>query len=111
MEWVGWISLIVLLCYSAYPGKVMKLESKVKRLERSQKGDMQMSKIISELIGKSCKIKTDEAFALVGSEEIECDVLDVDDEWIKFRYIDRKKNQITKVARIDSIESIELRAE
>ena len=33
MEWFGIIALILLLYYSAYPGKVKRLETKVKRLE------------------------------------------------------------------------------
>lgn len=111
MEWVGWISLIIILCYSAYPGKVKKLESKVKRLERSQKGDINMSKIICGLVGKSCKIRTEEALVLTGAQEIECDVLDADDEWITIEYYDKKQNKKVKIVRIDSIENIELNAE
>ena len=38
MEYCGIIALVLLLCYSAYPGKVKRLESKVKRLEKRQKG-------------------------------------------------------------------------
>ena len=33
-EWVGIVALLLLLCYSAYPGKVKRLETKVKRLEK-----------------------------------------------------------------------------
>ena len=34
MEWFGIVALLLLLCYSAYPGKVKRLETKVKRLEK-----------------------------------------------------------------------------
>lgn len=108
MEWIGWITLVILLCYSAYPGKVRKLESKVKRLERKQGGVDSMSKLMNELVGKSCKIKIADALGLSGSKEIRCMVLDADDEWIKFTYEDKKNITKTKILRIDSIENIEL---
>ena len=38
MEWFGIAALLLLLCYSAYPGKVKRLETKVKRLEKKQRG-------------------------------------------------------------------------
>lgn len=124
LEWAGGISLVILLCYSAYPGKVEKLERKLKKLEhnqkverlesqlkklgRNQKGEIIMSKIISELVGKTCIIKTDEALSLIGAQTLKCNVLDADDEWIKFTYTDRKQNTKTKILRIDSIDDIEL---
>ncbi len=40
MEWAGWIAMIMLLYYSSYPGKVNKLECKVKKLERKQGGKL-----------------------------------------------------------------------
>jgi len=111
LEWVGWISLMILIFYSAYPGKVKKLESKVKKLERKQGGAESMSKIINTLVGKSCKIKTDDALTLVGSTDIQCMVLDADDEWIKLAYTDKKNVAKTKILRIDSIDNIELNIE
>ena len=108
MEWVGWMCLIILLCYSSYPNKVKKLESKVTKLERKQKGESQMSKIITGLIGETCKIKTEEALFFADNTEVECKVIDADDEWIKFTYCDKKQNMKTKILRIDSIENIEL---
>ena len=37
MEWVGFIALMILICYSSYPDKVKRLEVKVKKLERKEK--------------------------------------------------------------------------
>ena len=39
MEWFGIVALLLMLCYSAYPGKVKRLETKVKRLEKKQRGE------------------------------------------------------------------------
>lgn len=108
MEWIGLICLAIVLCYSAYPGKVNKLERKVKKLEKKREGGISMSKIISELVGKECKITTEAALALSGSVEVLAKILDVDDEWIKFTYTDKKGNVKTKILRIESIDSVEL---
>ena len=49
MEWFGIVALLLMLCYSAYPGKVKRLETKVKRLEKKQRGVAYMSKLINDL--------------------------------------------------------------
>lgn len=108
MEWVGWLALIIVLCYSSYPEKVKKLESKVKNFERKQKGENAMSKIIHELVGKACKIIINGDSILDIDTNIICTVLDVDDEWIKFTYTDKKNNSKTQILRIDCIDNIEL---
>ena len=106
LEWIGWFSLIILLCYSSYPSKVKTLENKVKKLEFKLRGDnYKMSKIINELKGKRCNIETDE---IIINETFNCTILDTDDEWIKFTYTDKKNNLITKILRIEEINSIEL---
>ena len=102
MEWIGFIALAVLLCYSSYPGKVKRLEVAVKRLERKQRGENNMSK----LVNTECKIKSDDALQLVGSTEMKCLVLDTDDEWMKVRFTDKKNNQITKLLRIENIDEL-----
>lgn len=70
-----------------------------------------MSKIISELIGKECKIRTEEALVFAGNVEVSCSVLDVDDEWVKILYADKKGTNKIKILRIESIDNIELTAE
>lgn len=108
MEWIGWVSLVLILCYAAYPEKVRRLESRMKKLQKTQSGGLKMSKIMSELVGERCRIKTDEAFAFVGSGELTCRVLEADDEWIKLCYTDRKNAEKIRILRIDSIQSVEL---
>lgn len=108
MEWIGFIALAILLCYSSYPGRVKRLEATVKRLERKQRGENDMSKLISELVNTECKIKSDAVLQLAGSTEMKCFVLDTDDEWVKIRFADKKNNQITKLIRIENIDEIEI---
>ncbi len=110
MDWIGWFSLIIIICYSSYPGKVKKLEKKVKVLERKEKGNFQMSKIISSLVGERCRIETDDAF-FNGAMDVIANILDVDDEWIKVSFTDKKGIDKIKILRIESIENIELISE
>lgn len=100
MEWLGFFCLVIIICYSSYPKKVRQLERKVKK---NNERDKQMLKLIAELVGKKCCIVADDSFG-----EIKCEVIDIDDEWVKVR-IDNKKNKSKiKIIRIDSINSVEL---
>lgn len=67
-----------------------------------------MSDIITSLIGKQCKIKTDEGMLFSSNGESHFSVLDSDNEWLKLSYIDKKHGKKIRVIRIDSISSIEL---
>ena len=96
MEYCGIIALVLLLCYSAYPGKVKRLESKVKRLEKRQKGDNYMSQLIDDLVGEQCTIKSEAILNFA------------DDEWMKICYTDKKNKQVTKLLRIEAIDEIEI---
>ena len=74
MEYMG-VAAFIMACYligQSLPDKVKRLEAKLKRFERKQKGENTMSKLMNELVGKECKIKSDDALALVGSQEIQC---------------------------------------
>lgn len=111
LEWMILICFIYIIYYSSYPGKIKKLESKVKKFERNQRGGCEMSDIIASLIGKQCKIKTDEGTLFSSNGETNFSVLDADDEWIKLSYINKKHGEKIRVIRIDSISSIELISE
>lgn len=107
MEWAGLVAVMILLVYSSYPGKVKKLERKVRMLEKKQKGESEMSKLLTDLVGKSCKITNED-----GSQPGWLfTVLDTDDEWVKLTYTDKKGILRTEIRRIDSIKKIDLTAE
>ena len=69
------------------------LERKVKKLERNVNGGSKMSGIIKDLID--------------GFFSTRCTILDVDDEWVKL-IVHEKKKELTKIIRIDNIDSITL---
>lgn len=98
---------MILLFYSSYPDKVKRLERKVKCLERNAQGGNNMSKIISDLVGKQCKIEID-GMLFSDNAEGKYTIVDTDDEWIRVNYHNKKNNLITKIIRIDSIENIEV---
>ena len=77
------------------------LERKVKKLERNVNGGSKMSGIIKDLIGMECTIDGD------GFLSTRCTILDVDDEWVKL-IVHEKKKELTKIIRIDNIDSITL---
>ena len=108
MEWIGWVALVIILCYSSYPGRVRRLETTMKKVERQQRGENAMSKLICDLVQKECKIKTEDALQLVGNTELVCHVLDADDEWIKVSFMDKKKKQVTKLLRSENISEGEI---
>ena len=77
------------------------LERKFKKLERNVNGGSKMSGIIKDLIGMECTIDGDGFFSTI------CTVLDADDEWVKL-IVHEKKKDLTKIIRIDNIDSITL---
>ena len=77
------------------------LERKVKKLERNANGGSKMSGIIKDLIGMECTIDGDGFFST------RCTVLDADDEWVKL-IVHEKKKDLTKIIRLDNIDSITL---
>lgn len=67
MEWFGIAALLLLLCYSAYPGKVKRLETKVKRLENMNEEGIEEIKsmhAVLELEGVKESLDEDLIFAL-----------------------------------------------
>ena len=108
MEYFGLLAFALVMCYSGLPGKVKHLEAKVKKLSKNQKGESYMSKLINELVGKDCIIKSDLGLELVGRTDIKCKVIDVDDEWIKLTFTDKKNKVVTKILRIENIDEVEI---
>ncbi len=102
MEWLGLVCLGLILCYSSYPGRVKKLEHKVKLLSRGKEN--KIMKLIKDLVGKKCIVVCDDIY----ETKLTADMLDADDEWVKIRFTDKKGNTKTQIIRIDSIKSVEL---
>lgn len=102
MESIGLVCLALILCYSAYPSRVRKLEHKINKL-KSGGEKSEMSKLISELVGKRCTITSENELTQIKGE-----VTDVDGDWVKIVIYYKKGNTKTKIIRIDSIKEIEI---
>lgn len=108
MEFLGLIAFILILGQPDYRNKINQLESEIKKIERNLKGESAMSTILAELINQNCELVSDTFLALAARREIECTILAVDEEWMKFTFTDKKGKRKTQIVRIDAIERVNL---
>lgn len=66
-----------------------------------------MSKMITDLIGRRCKLTQEDGSRLAWMYTI----LDADDEWVKVSYAGKKGVSKTEIIRIDAIKKIDLIAD
>ena len=101
---LGFVPLMIIF-YLDHTQKVKKLENKIKKFERKEKGNIEMSRILKELIGKKPTI----VGQLFGTDNWE--VVDVDEEWVKLRSVDKKGKEKFKLQRIEDIQTVEFDGE
>lgn len=101
---LGFVPLMIIF-YLDHTQKVKKLENKIKKLERKEKGNIDMSRLLQELIGKSPTI----VGQVFGTNLWE--VVDVDEEWVKLRHVDKKGKEKFKLQRIEDIQTVEFDGE
>ena len=104
MMWVVFI-LFMIFFYSNNSKKIKKLENKIKKLERKEKGNIDMSRLLQELIGKNPTI----VGQVFGTSLWE--VVDVDEEWVKLRHVDKNGKEKFKLQRIEDIQAVEFDGE
>ena len=102
--WVVFI-LFMIFFYSNNSKKIKKLENKIKKLERKEKGNIDMSRLLQEMIGKKPIITG----VYIGPDNWE--VVDVDEEWVKLRSVDKKGKEKFKLQRIEDIQAVEFDGE
>ncbi|WP_125393506.1 hypothetical protein [Streptococcus mitis] len=105
MMWVLGFILFMIFFYSNDSKKIKKLENKIKKLERKEKGNAEMSRLLQEMIGKKPIITG----AYIGPDNWE--VVDVDEEWVKLRSVDKKGKEKVKLQRIEDIQTVEFDGE
>ncbi|HEM4858947.1 TPA: hypothetical protein U1268_000369 [Streptococcus suis] len=79
--------------------KVKQLQARVKKLQKTTKGENQMSVLLKELVGSKAKIRFDEEFMTI----YEYSILAVDEEWVKISRELAEGEIETKLIRIDNI--------
>jgi hypothetical protein len=110
MEIFGIIACALILSYSSLPGEVNKVKQSVKKLEKNftKKEVVVMSKMLEGLKGQNCILTfQDHPFGL-GSNRVQCYIIDVEEEWIKFSANDKKGRNVTKMMRIEKITEVEM---
>ena len=105
MMWVLGFILFMIFFYSNNSKKIKKLENKIKKLERKEKGNIEMSRLLQELIGKNPTI----VGQVFGTSLWE--VVDVDEEWVKLRSVDKEGKEKFKLQRIEDIQTVEFDGE
>ncbi|WP_125386724.1 hypothetical protein [Streptococcus mitis] len=105
MMWVLGFILFMIFFYSNGSKKIKKLENKIKKLERKEKGNIEMSRLLQELIGEKPTIVGE----LFGTNNWE--VVDVDEEWVKLRRVDNTGKEKFKLQRIEDIQTVEFDGE
>ncbi|MGT2716262.1 hypothetical protein [Streptococcus respiraculi] len=84
--------------------KLTYLTKRIRKLERRENRGCDMSQLLKGLEGKQCKIQFDE---LLYYDRV-YSVLEVDEEWVKLSWTDKKGVAITKLVRVDNIKEIEI---
>ena len=99
--WVWILFPFLVLIYMSQSKKIKRLEKRLKVIERKEKGNIEMSRLLKELIGKNPTIVGE----LFGTNNWE--VVDVDEEWVKLRRVDNPGKEKFKLQRIEDIQTVE----
>ena len=100
-------SIVAVTLLFGLSGKSKAFRNESKTIGEKQRGVAYMSKLINDLVGKQCIIRSEFIFSFAGKTELSCKIIDADDEWIKICYTEKKDKQVVKLMRIENIESIE----
>lgn len=103
--WVWILFPFLVLIYMSQSKKIKRLEKRLKVIERKEKGNAEMSRLLKELIGKKPTI----VGQLFGTDNWE--VVDVDEEWVKLRRVDNTGKEKFKLQRIEDIQTVEFDGE
>lgn len=101
MEYFGVVAFIFWLFYA---DKHKKLQRRLNKLERRNKGENQVSQLIQKMINQVAKINFDSSFEAAYTWTI----LEADEDWVKLERTDKKGKVFTKIVRLDDIKSIDI---
>ena len=99
--WVWILFPFLVLIYMSQSKKIKRIEKRLKVIERKEKGNIEMSRLLQEMIGKTPTI----VGQVFGTDNWE--VVDVDEEWVKLRRVDKKGKEKFKLQRIEDIQTVE----
>ena len=99
--WVWSFFPFLVLIYLSQSQKIKRLEKRLKVIERKEKGNTDMSRLLKELIGRTPVI----AGQVFGTDNWE--VVDMDEDWVKLRRVDKKGKEKFKLQRIEDIQTVQ----
>ena len=99
--WVWSFFPFLVLIYLSQSQKIKRLERRLKVIERKEKGNTDMSRLLKELIGRTPVI----AGQVFGTDNWE--VVDMDEDWVKLRRVDKKGKEKFKLQRIEDIQTVQ----
>ncbi len=103
MDTLNYLFYVAIIWLLLFPntGKLKKRITVLERqIKKREKGKVKfMSKMLEELKGKECTLEMED-------DDVTGVVLDVDDEWIKVEYTEKKEGKITELIRIEMIEKV-----
>ena len=104
MEFIGVMAFILAISNMGSSDKVKKLKMEVKKVKNSIKGEKKMSEMLKELEGKTCMLTV--CGSLTGT--INCEVITVDDEWMKISQIVKKGQNKIRLIKIENINEVSI---
>ena len=96
--WLLFILFLVIF-YTSSEKKIKRLNKRIRRLEKQVKGNQDMSRLFEELKGQTVTV-------MVSGVGFECEILDIDEDWVKLSRENKKKEKETKLVRIEDIQGI-----
>ena len=98
--WILFIPFLIII-YASSEKKIKRLNKRIRRLEKQVKGNQDMSRLFEELKGQTVTV-------MVSGVGFECEILDIDEDWVKLSRENKKKEKETKLVRIEDIQGIQL---
>jgi hypothetical protein len=102
MEYIGMSAFILAVYNMGLSDKVKKLKAEIRKINSLIKGDGEMSKILKELEGKRCTL------GVMSQGRVDCEVLSVDDEWMKVNQISKNDQRKIRIIRIENIKEVSI---
>ena len=90
MEWFRDCSIVAATLLFSVSGKSKAFGNESKTIGEKAEGVAYMSKLINDLVGKQCIIRSEFIFSFAEKTELSCKIIDADDEWIKICYTEKK---------------------
>ena len=102
----GIAAFCIAACMLGLPGRVKKLERKIRQREREEKGGFIMSELLKQLEGTKCTIRLTSGVHPLFINFLRSHSLAVDTDWLKVRITSKKGVDTTKLIRTEDLAEV-----